>query len=149
MTHLLSEAGRSFLRAFAVTFVAFATGILGATNESSAVALSIAALAASVAAGLKAIQVFVPQISFDAILPAPWSTYADSFVRAFVGAFLVTVTGWLAAPNWSVWHSALLGALVGAATAGIRAIQGLLTIGEEPSTDKGIKIPAKTKGATT
>jgi phospholipase C len=139
VTQLLERAGASFLRAFAVTFLAFATGILGATNTQAATALSIAALAASVAAGLRAVQVFVPQLTFAAILPQPWAAYVDAFVRTFVGTFLATITGWLAAPNWSTWHAAVLGALTGAAVAALRAVQGFFTLGETPQPPVGLK----------
>lgn len=138
MEKLLFAAGTSFLRSFAVTFVSFAVGILGATNASSAVALSIAALAASAAAGLRTIQVFIPQLSFASLLSQPWGAYADAFTRQFLASGTVALAGWLAAPNWGLWHSALLGILTGAAVAGVRALQGLLTPGHSPSPGTGI-----------
>lgn len=144
MEKLLYAAGTSFLRSFAVTFVSFAAGILGATNYSSAVALSIAALAASAAAGLRALQVFVPQLSFATLIAQPWAAYADAFSRQFLSSGIVALAGWLAAPNWGLWHSALLGILTGAAVAGVRAIQGLLTPAETPKKGAGLKVaPAK------
>lgn len=139
MTVLFERAGASFLRAFGVSFLLLATGILNAPNVDEARALSIAALLASIAAGLRAIQVFVPEISFSAILPQPWAAWVDSFTRAAFAAFLITILGWLAAPDLGTWKSILLGALVGAVTAGVRALQGLLTTGEEPVAGKGIK----------
>jgi hypothetical protein len=142
MTKLLYAAGTSFLRSFAITFVSFAAGILGATDKSAAVALSIAALCASAVAGLRALQVFIPAISFANLLPQPWAAYADAFSRQFLGSGIVALAGWLAAPNWGLWHSALLGILTGAAVAGVRAVQGLLTPGEAPSPATGIGAPA-------
>lgn len=133
MQKFLFAVWTSFGRAFAITFLSFAVGILGATNQSAAVALSIAALAASVAAGLRAVQVFIPLLSFASLIAQPWAAYADAFSRQFLGAFVVAVTGWLAAPQWGAWHAALLGALTGAAVAGVRAIQGLASPGEIPS----------------
>lgn len=144
MEKLLFAAATSFLRSFGITFVGFAVGILGATNLSSARALSIAALAASVAAGLRTIQIFIPQLSFAAFLPQPWAAYVDAFARQFLAVGTPTLAGWLAAPNWGAWHSALLGILTGAAVAGIRAIQGLLTPGNSPAPSTGLPTP---KGA--
>lgn len=143
MQKLLYAAGTSFLRAFGVTFLSFAAGILGATNLGAARALSIAALAASVAAGLRAVQVFVPGISFKALLPLPYAAYVDAFVRTFVATFTVTVAGWLAAPNWGAGKAVLYGALTGAAVAAVRAVQGLVTPGETPVPTNGLQ----TKGA--
>jgi hypothetical protein len=138
MTKLLERAGSSFLRAFAVTFLFAATGLLSAPDLQTAVALSWAALAASIVAGLRAVQVLVPQISFSAFLPQPSAAWADSFVRAFVGVFLTMWAGWLAAPDMSTWKSAVLAATIGAITAGVRALQGLLTNGESPTPGKGL-----------
>lgn len=138
MEKLLYAAGTSFLRSFAVTFVSFAAGILGATNYSAAVALSIAALAASAAAALRSVQVFVPKLSFATLLAQPWAAYVDAFSRQFLASGIVALAGWLAAPNWGLWHSALLGILTGAAVAGVRAVQGLLTAGQPPSPASGV-----------
>lgn len=138
MEKLLFAAGTSFLRAFAVTFLSFAAGILGATNVSSGTALSIAALAASVAAGLRSLQVFIPKLTVGSLLAQPWGAYADAFIRAFLATFVVTAAGWLAAPNWSDSKAALYGALTGAAVAAVRALQGLVTPGESPAPANGI-----------
>lgn len=140
MTKLFERAGAAFLRAFAVTFLFAATGILNAPNEAAAVALAWAALAAAIAAGIRAVQVFVPQLSFASFLPQPIAAWVDSFVRAFVGVFLTVWLGWLSAPDWSTWKSVALAAVIGAVTAGLRALQGLLTNGESPSPDKGLPI---------
>lgn len=133
MTALLEKAGTSFLRAFGVSFLFFATGILSAPNGQAAWALSVAALAASLSAGLRAVQVFVPQLSFAGIFDQPLAAWLDSFFRAAIAAFIVTVTGWLAAPDLSTWKSVVLAASIGAVTAGVRALQGLLTKGENPN----------------
>lgn len=142
MEKLLFAAGTAFLRSFAITFMAFAVGILGATDLASATALSIAGLAASVAAGLRALLVFFPQFSFAGLLPQPWAAYADAFTQQFLGSGTIALAGWLAAPNWGLWHSALLGILTGAAVAGVRAIQGLLTPGQVPAPKVGITAPS-------
>lgn len=144
MLVLLSEAGRSFLRAFAASLLILLPGVLSAPNLNGATGLGIAALIASVAAGLKAIQVFVPQLSFKSLLPAKfrvWGNYVDSFARAFFATLLVSVLGWLAMPALSFERSVLVGLLVGAVTAGFRALQGSLTPGEPPQPQAGLTTP--------
>lgn len=130
---LFYAVGTAFLRSFGVTFLAFSVGILGATNLSSAVALSIAGLTASLVAGIRAAQVFIPSLSFAALLPQPYAAWADSFARQFLSVGATALAGWLAAPDWGTWHAALLGILTGAAAAGLRALQGIVTPGESPA----------------
>jgi len=141
MQHLLSEAGRSFLRAFGASLIVLIPGILAAPNMSTTLALSVAGLVAALAAGLKAVQVFVPQISFKSIMKgkiAPYYTWADSFVRAAVSAFIVGILGWLAMPTLDFSKSVIFGLLVGAFAAGFRALQGTGTVGDVPQPEKGL-----------
>lgn len=141
MRNLLEKAGLSFLRAFGASILVLATGVSTAPNLNQAYALGVAALIASIAAGIKAVQVFAPQLSFVGLLPdsvAPYASWVDSFVRAFVGAFLVAVLGVLNAPDLQTAKALLVAAIVGAVTAGIRALQGLLTQGETPFVEKGL-----------
>lgn len=144
MVKLLYAAGTAFLRAFGITFLLAVTGILAAPNVAAGVALSVAALIASIAAGLRAIQVFIPQLSFGTFIPQPAAAWVDSFVRAFLAALVVAVAGLLEMPDLptgrSVWYAAITGALV----AGVRALQGLLTPGEAPKPETGITDPAIT-----
>jgi len=141
MTKLLYAASTAFLRAFGITFLMAATGIAAAPNVAAAQALSIAALIASIAGGLRAIQVFIPQLSFATFVPQPFAAWLDAFVRAFLAAFVTAVLGLLAMPELphdrSVWFAAITGALV----AGLRALQGLVTPGEDPAPDTGISDP--------
>ena len=137
MNKLLFAALTSFARAFLVTFVMAVTGILAAPNVSAGVALSIAALLASIVAGLRAIQVFIPQLSFDALLPQPYAAWLDSFARAFLAALVVGAIGLLQAPNLPTDRSVYLAVLIGALSAGVRAIQGLLTSGDQPHEARG------------
>lgn len=134
---LLSAAGRAFIGAFAVSALALSTGILAAPNLSQAYALGVAALFASVAAGVKALQQFVPQLSFGNYLAQPLGAYLDAFLQAGLGAFLVSLVGVLNAPDLATAKSLALGALVGALMAGFRALQGLVTPGEQPAPSKG------------
>lgn len=141
MNKLLFAAATSFLRVFGVTFLFAATGILSAPDLGSAVGLSMAALVASIVAGLRALQVFVPGITFARFAPQPIAAWLDSFSRAFIGVFLTLLTGWLAAPDWSTWKSALTAVIIGAFTAGVRALQGLITPGDRPAPAVGIGAP--------
>ena len=54
MLHLLSEAGRSFARAFGGALIVLLPGILAAPNLDGAIGLGIAALIAALTMGLKA-----------------------------------------------------------------------------------------------
>ena len=137
MTGLLYAAGTSFLRAFGAAIIVYATGILAAPNKSVAISLSIAALLGSLAAGLRALQVFVPGITFATSVRQPVAAWLDAFVRAFLATLLVSLTGWLASPDFSTWRSAGLALIVGAGAAGFRALQGLLTSGEQPAPATG------------
>lgn len=131
----------AFARVFAVTFLLAATGILTAPDLSSAVSLSWAALVAAIVAGLRAIQVFVPSLSFARFVRQPLAAWFDSFARAFLSVLLTLATGWLSAPDWSNWRAGLTAVVIGALTAGVRALQGLATPGEEPAPNTGISAP--------
>lgn len=139
MKKLLYAAGTSFLRSFGATFIMWAPGILAATNASAGVSLSIAGLVASLAAGFRAVQVFVPQLSFASVIPnriaAAW---ADAFTRAALASFLVSITGWLEAPDYHGWRAAGVAAVTGAFAMGFRALQGLLSKDEGPNVGKGL-----------
>lgn len=139
MRTLLAAAGTAFLRAFAASIVILAAGVLAAPNLDQAVALGIAALIASLAAGLRAVQIFVPQISFAGIVAQPWAAWLDAFTRAFVGAFITGAIGLMAMPDLSTWRAASAAIVIGAATAGARALQGLLTAGETPVPRFGLR----------
>jgi hypothetical protein len=136
---LLYAAATAFLRAFGITFLMAATGIAAAPNFAAAQALSIAALIASIAGGLRAIQVFIPQLSFAAFVPQPYAAYVDSFVRSFLATFAVSIQGLLAMPELPTDRSLYFAALTGALVAGLRALQGLVTPGEAPAPDKGVE----------
>ena len=68
MKNLLAQAGRAALKAFVVTFLTFASGLLAATNLKEFSALAVGALVASGVAALKAVQVFVPSLSFAGLI---------------------------------------------------------------------------------
>jgi hypothetical protein len=130
---LLSSAGRAFIGAFAVSALALSTGVLAAPNLNQAYALGVAALFASVAAGVKVLQEFVPQLRFGSYIAQPFGAYLDAFLQAGLGALLVSLVGVLNAPDLATARSLALAALVGALMAGFRALQGLVTPGEAPN----------------
>jgi hypothetical protein len=130
---LLSAAGRAFIGAFAVSALTLSTGILAAPNLNQAYALGVAALFASVAAGVKVLQEFVPQLRFGNYISQPFGAYLDAFLQAGLGAFLVSIVGVLNAPDLATAKSLITAAVVGALMAGFRALQGLVTPGEQPN----------------
>jgi len=134
MRGVLSAAGRSFLRAFVASVLVFAPGILAAPNLNEAYALGVAALVASFSAGLKALQVFVPALTIPA---GAYTELVNSFVRAALAAFFTSLVGVLDAPNLDFGKAVVVGLVTGALTAGIRAIQGVFTPGDEPAGDRG------------
>jgi hypothetical protein len=144
MNGSLSAAGRSFLRAFVGSMLVLTIGILAAPNLNSAYALGIAAAFASVAAGIRAVQAFVPVLSVAHYLPASakaFGAYIDSFLRAFIGALVITVPGWLDAPDLSNWRTLWTAIIVGAVTAGVKAVQDLFTTGRGPVPGLGLPEP--------
>lgn len=144
MTHLLEQAGKSFIVAFGSALVVFLPGIYAAPDLSNLKGLALGALIASVIAGLRAIQVFVPQLSWDNLITnAAVARIVDSFTRAFVGTFLTLITNGLGVIHvftLSTGKELIVAALVAAVAAGFRAIQGWLTIGEYPQPAKGMKV---------
>lgn len=130
---LLSAAGRAFVGAFAVSVLTLSTGILAAPNLNEAYALGVAALFASLAAGIKVLQEFVPALRFGSYIAQPFGAYLDAFLQAALGAFLVLLIGVLNAPDLATAKSLAVAAIVGALMAGFRALQGVITPGELPN----------------
>lgn len=138
MTTVLEKAGASFLRAFGAGIITYGIGVWTAPNLSAGVALGAAAVASSIAMGLRAVQVYVPSLSFKSVVGEVPGAWVDAFARAFIGYTITAATGWLLAPDLATWKAVALGAITGGIAAGFRAAQGLLTQGETPSTDTGI-----------
>lgn len=130
---LLSSAGRAFIGAFAMSALVLSTGILAAPNLNEAYALGVAALFASVAAGVKVLQEFVPALRFGSYIAQPYGAWLDAFVQAALGAFLVSFVGVLNAPDLATAKALITAGVTGALMAGFRAVQGLLTPGESPN----------------
>lgn len=139
MKNVLAQAGREFLRALGASLVILAPGVLAAPNLDQMFLLGVAALAASVAAGLKAVQAFVPALSFSEFVSQPLAAWLDAFSRAFLASLLVFLVGLLSAPELVFDKAVVVAALVAALAAGFRALEGLLTKGEQPAPNTGIK----------
>lgn len=142
MKALLNTWGRGFGRAFVASLIVFLPGILAATNFDGVVALGIAALAASVAAGFKVLVEYVPFVSFRSYIGQPFAAWLDAFVQGFLGAFLILSIGVLDTPNFAEWKSAVVGVIVGSLQAGVRAFEGAFTKGEEPAPGSGLPVGA-------
>lgn len=141
MRTLFSTVARAFVRVFAAAFVVYVGGILAAPNFIAARSLALAGLLAAIAAGLRALTVFVPRISVAHYVGDPWGTAIDSFIQAALASLLVSIPALLSTPDYSTWRQLALAAVLGAATAGVRAVQGLFTIGEKPAPALGLAEP--------
>jgi hypothetical protein len=141
MNTLLANAGKAFLKAFLAALLVVAIGISTQPNLNGAVAVGVAGIMASIAAGLAAVQTYVPQLTFAPYLPAPYGSILDSFIRAALGAFVTSIIGILAEPSLAGWKALVVGAIVGALNAGLQAIQGTLTPGQKPVPSYGLTPP--------
>jgi hypothetical protein len=139
MKALLEQAGREFLKAFGVSVVVLAPGVLQAPNLDQSFLLGVAALFASFSAGLKVLQGFVPRLSVSEFVKQPYAAWSDAFLRGGLAALFVSLVGILDSPDLSNWKAAATAALVGAVAAGFRALEGALTKGETPFVDAGLK----------
>ena len=145
---VFEKAALSFARAFGVAFLVASTGILHSPNLVTAKAALLAALVGALAAGFKAVQLYVPKLSFKSLFPAKYvfvAAWVDSFARAFVGTLLTTGVVDLETPNLHFSRALLLSLVVGALTAGLRAVQGFVTKGEQPASQTGAPEPNKAK----
>jgi hypothetical protein len=129
------------LRAFGGALIVLAPGILNAPSLDNAKLVGVAALVASVAAGIRAVQAYIPALTVAKYL-GPLGVYVDSFLRAFLGSLVIMLPGALDAPNLHTGTGLATAALIGAFTAGIRALQGMLTSGESPAPQLGLAEPS-------
>jgi hypothetical protein len=141
MKHLLGEAGRSFLRALVGSLIILLPGVLAAPNLDKTYALGVAAFISLFTALIKTIQVFLPKTSFTTWLGEPLGPLVDSFTRVFLGTLIVLLPGLSNTPNLDTGKAFIVATLIGAVTAGVRAVQGLLTRGDKPVPDSGLKTP--------
>lgn len=132
MREVLSEAGRSFLRAFGGSLLVLVPGFLSAPDLNAQKSMAVAALIASVVSGIKAVQVFIPRLSFAELVGEKWGVLVDSAARAFLGAVFVLLPGVLYAPNLSESKGLLVAALIAGVTAVVRVLQGFFPEVQDP-----------------
>lgn len=141
MRTLLSAIARTALRVFIASVVVYAGGVLAAPDLNTAKTLAFAALLASIAAVLRALITYVPVLSVAHYIKDPWGNLADSFLHAFLAVLLGNWADVLSTPHAHGWRDLLIAAVVGAVNAGVRAVQGFLTIGESPVPAVGLPEP--------
>lgn len=130
-TKTIIDAGTAFLKAFGVVALAAAIGLLSLPTYNDVGALALAGFCAALAAGLAALQTFVPALSLRRWLVEPWGSAADAGLHAGLATFLTLAAGWLNAPDFSAWHAFVVGLVVAIANAVLRAVQGKL-FGDHP-----------------
>lgn len=134
MRVLLSAAGRAFLRDFAITFLALATGILAAPDYRQAAALAAAASLAALTAGVRAVRVFVPGLSTGLAnllnVPTAYAEVVLTGLTTLLFGFIALVEGVLSAPDLEAGKAAATAGLLAVGTALVRVIQAALTPGE-------------------
>lgn len=145
MKDILAGAGRRFLHAVAAALIVFVLGLLAAPDlVSDNVRLyGVAFLVAIGAAALKFIAEVAPFLSVANYVDDKYKVYAawlDAFLQAGIAAFLVAAPGALNAPDLKTAGALGVAALIGALTAGVRAIEGLLTKSERPATVAALKL---------
>lgn len=145
MKERLAAAGRRFLHTAAAAFVVFILGLLAAPNLvlDSVKVYGVVFLVALGGAALKFISEIIPYFSIANYASAKYRVYAawaDAFIQAAVAAFVVTAPGIFDAPNLHTAGAVFVSVLVGALTAGVRAIEGLLTPEERPATVSALKL---------
>lgn len=139
---VLENAGRAFLKVIGPALLVVAIGISQQPNLDRATAVGIAGLFAALAAGLTAIQTFVPQITVRYWIGDPAGRYVDAFIHGFLGAFITALIGILNEPSLATWKSAVVGLIVGALTAGLQAVEEVLSPTPVPPVVTPAGIPA-------
>jgi hypothetical protein len=142
---ILASAGRRFLHAVAAALLVFVLGWLSAPNlvADNLRVYGVAFLVAIGAAFLKFVSEVVPFFSVVNYVPNKYKVYAawlDAFIQAGVAAFVVAAPGIFNAPDLKTAGALAVAALVGALTAGFRALEGLLTPEERPRTVAALKL---------
>lgn len=145
MKDILAAAGRRFMHAAAAAFIVFILGLLAAPNLvlDNLRVYGVVFLVALGAAALKFLAEVVPFFSLVNYVPERYRIYAawaDAFIQAAVAAFVVAAPGVFDAPDLKTAGAIAVAALVGALTAGVRAIEGLLTPAERPATVRALKL---------
>lgn len=149
MTALLGAAGRAFVKDFMAALLVLGAGIWLAPNLGSALLIALAAIVGSTRAGLKALVVFVPQLSLEHWASgkggffAKYAYVGDAAIQALIAGLLTLGVG--LADLFLAGDPTLEGAklfatagLIALGSAVITAIQGALTRGTYPAPSAGI-----------
>jgi len=142
---ILAGAGRRFLHTAAAAFIVFILGLLAAPDliGDNLRIYGLAFLIALGAAALKFIAEVAPFVSVSHYVPEKYKVYAawvDAFLQAGIASFVVNAPGVFNAPNLKTAGALAVGVLIGALTAGVRAIEGLLTPSERSRTVAALKL---------
>ena len=145
MKEILASAGRRFLHTAVAAFITFVLGLLAAPDLvlDNLRVYGVVFLVAVGAALLKFISEVFPHFSVARYAPDKYKVYAawlDAFLQAAVAAFVVAAPGIFDAPDLKTAGAIAVAALIGALTAGVRAIEGLLTPSERPQTVAALKL---------
>lgn len=134
MRVILSAMGRAFLRDGLVALLVFGAGIWAAPNLDQRYAIAAAASYAALAAGFRAVRVFVPQLSSALAsrlhVPLAYSEVVLTGVSTLISGFIAGSVGFFEAPNFAEGKAAFIAAMVAVGTALSRLIQAWLTPGE-------------------
>lgn len=143
MKLLASAFGRALLRAFIAALIVYGIGISAAPDLNKLVLVGVATLVGLIAGGLRALQAYLVKTSFAHWLGDPYGEWIDSFVQAFVGSLIITLTGALGTPDLATWKAIVASAITGAFGAAMRALQAAFTKGEFPAPSAGFNDPRK------
>lgn len=134
MRVILSAMGRAFLRDGLVALLIFGAGIWAAPNLDQRYAIAVAASYAALAAGFRAVRVFVPQLS-EAVaralhVPVAYAEVVITGISTFLSGLIVGLTGFFEAPDFATGKAAFIAAMIGVGAGLSRLIQAWLTPGE-------------------
>lgn len=145
MKDVLTPAARRLLQVALTAGFVFTTGFIALLNTpdfslDNVKDLGVVFLVAVAAAVINFVAQVFPFFSFATLgIPQPYAAWLDAFAQAFVGSLVVTLPGALDAPDLSTGLALAVSALIGALTAGVRALEGVLTPGESPSPGFGVR----------
>lgn len=143
--NVFAEAGRAFLTSALAGATVFIPGLLAAPDLKAAGAVALAALIAGGDAGLKALQVFVPQLSVTRLLEkfAPglvrFSAPINGALRTFVSGLVVMAVGLLYAQNFGEAKALAIAGVLAAANAAYQFVTSAASKGESPAPEKGLQ----------
>lgn len=145
MKDVITPAARRLLQVSLVAGFVFVTALLGILNTPDfslerVKSLGLVFLVAVAAAVINFVAQVFPFFSFATYgVPQPYAAWLDAFAQAFVGSLVVTLPGALDAPDFKTATALVVSALIGALTAAVRALEGVLTPGETPNPGFGVR----------